>query len=103
MTEMAVQRRASNCRNSSTTFPGDQAVASNAVLWNVFKRVVAGASADERAAIFGRMAMRVASAGSTSSLRNALKRNRWRWKPGVGAHRRFPERGRASRRRGRSS
>ena len=42
-----------------SNFPVDKASASYAVLWNAFKRIAAGASADEKAALFEGTARRV--------------------------------------------
>ncbi|MBF5096109.1 amidohydrolase family protein [Azospirillum sp. INR13] len=44
-----------------SNFPVDQLSCSYAILWNGFKRLAAGASADEKAALFGRTAARVYS------------------------------------------
>ena len=42
-----------------SNFPVDKGGASYAVLWNAFKRIAAGASADEKAALFEGTARRV--------------------------------------------
>jgi L-fuconolactonase len=42
-----------------SNFPIDSAVCSYAVLWNAFKRIAAGASEDEKAALFGGTATRI--------------------------------------------
>ena len=42
-----------------SNFPVDKASASYAVLWNAFKRLAAGASATEKAALFSGTASRV--------------------------------------------
>lgn len=43
----------------ASNFPVDSTVGSYAVLWNAFKRLVAGASAEEKAALFSQTATRV--------------------------------------------
>jgi predicted TIM-barrel fold metal-dependent hydrolase len=42
-----------------SNFPVDRFGASYAALWNAFKRLAAGASADEKTALFAGTAMRV--------------------------------------------